>query len=416
MNTIKHCAVEITAELDHTQFFDNLLYGRLQLTDINLTGLKGVLFSQTTINRLIEEEVIHDHFEIITDTNSTLKSMSSGEQKKALLKYIISRNPGFIVVDNLLDNLDIEAQASLLNDLKMLATIIPVIQIINRQNDILPFIENVYIIKNEKVIKKQSVDEYFRQKRTFNECSFSEIIPSPLQSFNIPDGPLIQLDDISVSYDGRQILDKIKWTINPGEFWQITGPNGSGKSTLLNLITGDNPKGYGQNITLFGKKKGAGETIWEIKQNIGYITPTMTQLFFRMESVEKMVVSGFFDSIGLYIIPSEMQLIISREWLKIIGLFELRNKPFSFLSLVQQRMVLAVRAMVKHPPLLILDEPASGLDDYNVKIFTSLINKIAAESNTAILYVSHRTENGLTPQLVYELIPGTNGSAGRIRE
>jgi len=223
------------------------------------------------------------------------------------------------------------------------------------------------------------------------------------------------LNDVSVSYDGRQILNKISWTINASEFWQIVGPNGSGKSTILSLITGDNPKGYGQDLILFGRKKGSGETVWDIKQNIGYFTSTMTQFFSRMDSIEKMVISGFFDSVGLYIIPSELQVKTAHDWLKIIGLYEDRNKPFCFLPLGRQRIILVARAMVKHPPLLILDEPTSGLDDTNVAIFTALINKIAAESTSAILYVSHRAEKGLTPQYVYELIPGNNGSEGRIR-
>jgi molybdate transport system ATP-binding protein len=178
------------------------------------------------------------------------------------------------------------------------------------------------------------------------------------------------------------------------------------------LITGDNPKGYGQDLFLFGMKKGNGETVWDIKQNIGYLNATMAQFFPRLDSVEKMVLSGFFDSIGLYTIPNETQVKTAHAWLQTIGLYKERNAPFCFLPLGKQRMVLVARAMVKHPPLLILDEPASGLDDNSVALFTALINKIAAESTTAILYVSHRPEQGLTPQYVFQLLLGANGSEG----
>ena len=204
-----------------------------------------------------------------------------------------------------------------------------------------------------------------------------------MQTYNLADGALVHLQDVVVSYNGRAILNKINWTINPGEFWQLVGPNGSGKSTILSLITGDNPKGYGQNLVLFGIKKGSGEAVWDIKKNIGYLNATMTQFFPRLDSVEKMVLSGFFDSIGLYSMPNETQIKTAQQWLKIIGLYKERNAAFCFLPLGRQRMVMVARAMVKHPPLLILDEPTIGLDDDNIILFTALINKIATESNRA---------------------------------
>jgi len=412
MDGIKHCAIDLAAGCNNNWITDQLINGRLLP---NLVGLEGALYSHITINKLIEEEEIHDRFEITTATNSSLRSMSSGEQKKALLQYILSKKPGFIVIDNVLDNLDVEAQNSILSTLQQIAAHTLIIQIINRKKDILPFIVKVFTMQNNKVVKEQSLDDYLKEWNAKQDNHFPETIPPALHTYHLPKGPLVQLNDVSVSYDGRQILNKISWTINASEFWQIVGPNGSGKSTILSLITGDNPKGYGQDLILFGRKKGSGETVWDIKQNIGYFTSTMTQFFSRMDSIEKMVISGFFDSVGLYIIPSELQVKTAHDWLKIIGLYEDRNKPFCFLPLGRQRIILVARAMVKHPPLLILDEPTSGLDDTNVAIFTALINKIAAESTSAILYVSHRAEKGLTPQYVYELIPGNNGSEGRIR-
>jgi molybdate transport system ATP-binding protein len=160
-------------------------------------------------------------------------------------------------------------------------------------------------------------------------------------------------------------------------------------------------------------KKGTGETVWDIKQNVGYFTPSMTDMFSKNHTLQNMIVSGLFDSIGLYKIPAEAHLQLANEWLQLIEMYELRNTSFSKLSLGQQRLAMIARAMIKHPPLLILDEPTSGLDDYHVSLVTSLINKIAAESNTAILYVSHRREEGLEPQFIFELTAGENGSTGR---
>jgi molybdate transport system ATP-binding protein len=171
----------------------------------------------------------------------------------------------------------------------------------------------------------------------------------------------------------------------------------------LSMITGDNPKGYGQDLTLFGRKKGSGESIWEIKEKIGYITPSMTDLFSSRHTLEQMIISGFYDSIGLYVQPSDLQLKTAQLWLQMIGMEHLGNKLFCLLSSGQQRMALIVRAMVKHPPLLILDEALAGLDEENTLLSVALINKIASESDSTIIYVSHQKEEGLNPKNIFEL-------------
>jgi molybdate transport system ATP-binding protein len=411
----KHCAVDIAPDCNYFLVIENLLNGSLLQNYIDFPKTEGALYSHISINKIIEEEMLHDNFEITTAANSSLKSMSSGEQKKALLQYLLAKYPGFIIVDNIFDNLDSEARQNISTALLQIAAHISIIQIINRKKDLLPFIETVFCIKENVVFKQENIADYLRENSTATENYFSQPVPPALHNYKLFDSPLVQMNDVSVNYDGRQILNKINWTINAGEFWQLTGPNGSGKSTMLSLITGDNPKGYGQNIFLFGKKKGSGESVWDIKQKIGYLTPTMAQFFPRLDSIEKMVLSGFFDSVGLYSIPNETQIKTAQSWLKCIGLYNERNKPFCFLPLGQQRMVLVARAMVKHPPLLILDEPTVGVDDKSTAVFIALINKIAAESRTAILYVSHRAEEGLSPQHVFELLPSNNGSSGEIK-
>src|SRR5690606_24178352 len=217
--------------------------------------------------------------------------------------------------------------------------------------------------------------------------------------------PLVIFKDVSVRYGERPILHAINWDIKQGQFWQLIGPNGSGKSTILSMITGDNPKAFLQDITLFGMKKGSGETVWDIKKHIGYFSSEMLRGFLRSDSIENMIISGFFDSIGLYKFPLERQTLIAHQWLRILNMFDIKEKDFLSLSNGHQRVVLIARAMVKQPPLLILDEPTNGLDDADVLLFSQLINKIASESNTAILYVSHRQETGLEPDYIYELMP-----------
>jgi molybdate transport system ATP-binding protein len=414
MDLLKHFAVSIAPNCNYNGVIENILSGNLLQPAINLSALQGALYADAAINAMIAEELLHDKFEITTATNSSLKSMSSGEQKKALLQYIVSKKPGFIVVDNIPDNLDTEAQQNIKATLQQIAAHTILIQIIHRKKDLLPFITDVVTIENNTFLKQQNIAEYLQTENTTNRKYFTSAIPPALHHYILPKGPLVQLTNVSVSYDGRPILHNINWTINAGEFWQLTGQNGTGKSTILSLITGDNPKGYGQNLLLFGFKKGSGESVWDIKKHIGYLTPNMAQFFPRLDSVEKMLLSGFFDSVGLYNIPNETQIKTVRQWLQFIGMYNNRNEPFCFLPLGKQRMVLVARAMVKHPPLLILDEPTAGLDDDSVAIFTHLINTIAVKSNTAIIYVSHQKEEGLNAGHVFKLKAGKTGCVGAV--
>ena len=242
----------------------------------------------------------------------------------------------------------------------------------------------------------------------------SKKISQAITRYKIIENPLIQFKNVSVKYGDKTILNSINWQINKGDFWQLMGPNGSGKTTLLTMVTGDNPKAYGKDLILFGKKKGSGESVWEIKQKIGYITPAMTILFNGRHTVEHMIISGFYDSIGLYKQPTISEKNLANEWIDLIGLTSYKNNWFSELDEQQKCMVLIVRSMVKHPPLLILDEPTQGLSDYNVSVITSLVNKIAEESETTIIYVSHQIEKGLTPNNVYNLTPSQSGSIGMV--
>ena len=413
MAITNHWAVFLSDKANKQLLAAQLLSNKMPAAFEGFNGLQGVLFSAIAINELIEEEERHQQVEVAKATNRQLRFLSGGEQNKALLKYLLAKQPGFIIADNPLDNLDTASQLSLLAMLQQVAATIPIIQLVNRVKDCLPFIKNIISINDDNTIVHQSnIAEYIHRQQAKNSPVFFGTIPVSNYQYEVVNKPLIQFKNVTVKYQDRTIVNNICWQINTGEFWQLIGPNGSGKTTLLSLITGDNPKGYGQDLILFGKRKGSGESVWSIKQKIGYFTASMTDLFGRYCSVEQMVISGFFDSVGLYTKPSGRQLKLAGEWLLLIGMAQLKHTPFYKLSLGQQRLIMIVRAMVKHPPLLILDEPATGLDDDNAAIVTALINKIATESNTAIIYVSHRAEEGLSPKFIFQLTPGKKGSTG----
>lgn len=402
----KHIAIYSSNNENKKELLKRIVSGSI---NIGISKLNCELFSDTTLNRFIDEETRHGYSNVTTSTKNSLKNSSQGERKKALLNYIISKNPECIILENLYDSLDVEAQNNIKKILIQLSDSVLIVQITNRKQDILPFIKCIYQLKNGELL----LQDNFNKTNTAKFKNFIHELPKPLNEYSNKLNTLIKLNKVTVSYRDKPILNNISWTIKQGEFWQLIGPNGSGKSTILSLIFGDNPKGYNQDMTLFGMKKGSGESVWDIKKHIGFFSSDMLIGFERRDSIENMIISGFLDSVGLYKIPNERQITIAHQWLRILNLFDKKDKSFNTLSEGHKRLVLIARAMVKQPPLLILDEPINGLDDEDALLFSELVHKISTESNTAILYVSHRKEAYIKPDFVYELFPSKTGSTGK---
>ena len=179
---------------------------------------------------------------------------------------------------------------------------------------------------------------------------------------------LVEIKNTTVKYGKLLVIDNLNWSLEKGENWAVLGPNGSGKSTLVNLILGDNLQAYANDIYLFGKRKGSGETVWDIKKKIGFVSSGL-QIHYRKQILaHDVILSGFFDSIGLYRHATPEQQLIAQGWIETLGISEKSKKRFNQLSYGEKRLILIARAMVKSPPLLIMDEPCQGLDKENRKM------------------------------------------------
>lgn len=217
----------------------------------------------------------------------------------------------------------------------------------------------------------------------------------------------VKMKNVNIQYD-RKILDSISWEVRNGDRWSLSGPNGSGKSTLLSLVNADNPQAYANDIYLFDRKRGTGESIWDIKKKTGFVSPELHLYFEKGITCFDVVASGLFDTIGLFRQINEQQSVLVTKWMRVLKIEKLQQKFLHQLSNSEQRLVLLARALVKNPPLLILDEPCQGLDDDQIALFKEIINKICLTGNKTLIYVSHYPHE--VPECVTKFISLENGT------
>ena len=201
----------------------------------------------------------------------------------------------------------------------------------------------------------------------------------------------ILMKNVTVKYNDKIILDNINWQVKKGERWLLKGRNGAGKSTLMSLVVADNPQAYSNEIYLFDKRRGSGESIWDIKKNIGFVSPEMVAFFDQSISCFDAIASGYFESMCLYKKLTEEQNQHIHYWLKTLNITNLAQKPLAAVSSGMQKLFLLIRSFIKNPPLLLLDEPCQGLDEFQTKEFVKLVDAICAQTDTTLVYISHHT-------------------------
>jgi len=299
-------------------------------------------------------------------------ALSSGELRKYQLRKALQSNPRLLILDAPFIGLDVHARKELRDTLADLIqrTGLQVILVLSRPSDIPDFINRIIYVENKRILP-----------------------PTGGAGEGPGEGlPILRFSHVTIRYGSRTILNDLSWTVNQGEHWALSGDNGSGKSTLLSLVCADNPQAYACDIELFGHQRGSGESIWEIKRHIGYVSPEMHRAYQKDLPAIDIVASGLHDSVGLYVRPRPEQRETCLEWMRRFGIEELADRTFLSLSSGEQRMCLLARAFVKSPDLLILDEPFHGLDDQRRLLATSIIEDYCKDPSRTLIIVSHYEE------------------------
>jgi molybdate transport system ATP-binding protein len=380
--------------------------------DVIFSGiLQNRALSSADEKRLIE---IADLLELRTLLHQNVTALSTGEIRKALIARALIKSPKLLILDEPFDGLDEASRGTLAASIdQLMTTPVRVILVVHRLEEIVPNITDVLFVKDgrlfgqgpkEEILTSDNISRlYGCRLRVEKEdgayraaCRIEEketLETGFLHDRAGRDEPetLIEMKETTVRYRGHVALDRFNWVMRRGENWAILGPNGSGKSTILRLILGENLQGYANQITLFGKRKGTGESLWEIRKRIGAVSSELQVQYRKKMSAYDVIASGFYDSIGLYQYPTSGEKAIVGRWIQLLRIEDIAPFPYQQLSYGQKRMVLLARAMVKSPTLLVVDEPCHGLDILNRQRVLQVLERIG-QTRTHLLYVTNHRE------------------------
>ena len=346
-----------------------------------------ILTGNDSLERRQYQQHLYDLFQFHSLLDKYVISLSSGELRKFQIIKTLLAAPTTLILDNPFIGLDAETRQQLK---KLFLTLskernLTIYLVVARVEDIPEYID--------EIIWKTPETDFTSSPTPLSDEKRQAILSHAQSSDYSCSDEVVRMNDITIKYGEKTILSHINWTVRKGDCWALCGQNGSGKSTLLSLICADNPQAYACDISLFGRKRGSGESIWEIKRHIGYVSPEMHRSYHHNIPVIQVMASGLKDTVGLYTRTNEAEREKCRWWMRIFGIEHLETRPFLSLSSGEQRLVLVARAFVKDPQLLILDEPLHGLDNQKRALVKDIIETYSEKPNKTLIMVTHYEED-----------------------
>ncbi len=368
-------------------------------SDEELNGISVASLFSSTNNDLQTQVIKALNIDVLL--TKTIRQLSGGEGRRVLIAKALCQQPNLLILDTPFDALDISYRQKLLDIVQYIHNNLStkIVLIVNRKEEIPSCCTNLGVVENLSIIKLDSYNKMIQDDDVNTLLYIKDLpdimlpkAPNTAEFKTDSEGNVFSLNNINISYD-RPIIKNFSFSLKQGKHVLITGENGAGKSTLISLITGDNPLVYTNDVCVFGYKRGNGESIWDIKKHYGQVSAALHLDYRVSSSALNVVLSGLYDSIGLYTQVGDNEKAIAMQYLKLLNLQSKASSPFNQLSFGQQRLLLIARALIKQPALLILDEPLQGLDPIARAMVKSYINYFMQHSKTSIVFVSHHKED-----------------------
>jgi len=322
-----------------------------------------------------------------------LIKLSNGETKRLMLAAALLKNPVLLLLDNPLTGLDVQTRAEFNSILDEITRSGITVIMATSPFEIPTAIRHVAVLDKGVITHSIPKNEY--KPGLFNPQTDDKIDKEELRALlntradKADYQQIVSMNNVHIQYGANVVLDKINWQVKAGERWALLGPNGAGKSTLLSLINGDNPQAYANYIILFDKKRGTGESIWDIKKKIGFVSPELHQYFPTENSCLQVIESGYYDTLGLFRQSSKEKAATALRWMKALEIDQYARTLLKNIPASAQRLCLLARALIKNPDLLIFDEPCQGMDTHQQQHFKNLVDTICSLSKVTLIYVTH---------------------------
>lgn len=327
-----------------------------------------------------------------------LIKLSNGETRRVMIARALMQRPQLLMLDNPYIGLDVQARKDLSNMINELIAGGATVLLTTAPHEIPEHITHVMTMENGAITGKYTRSEFIQLPLPapaaieLPEMEADKIAALVQHRPSVSFDTIIRMEDIHIKYGENTILDGINWMVKPNEKWALLGPNGAGKSTLLSLVNGDNPQAYANKLWLFDRKRGSGESIWDIKKKIGFVSPELHQYFTSRDNCLQVICSGFSDIIGSTKPSTPEQQQIARDWMSVLNIDAHGKTPFKQVPESAQRLTLLARALVKNPPLLIFDEPCQGLDAQQKEHFKKVIEQLCEHMPVTLIFVTHYVE------------------------
>lgn len=320
--------------------------------------------------------------------------LSSGQTRKLLLTKSLLSEPDILLLDSPYIGLDVGSR-KLLNDL--LDTLVEEkgmhLVIASKETDLPASVKYRLELEEGRGIQQGKIEEFeslpTKLEIDANAEAGLEFLQKKYKGQHFPEVlEILRMSQVDIGYGNTQILEDFNWEVLKGEKWALYGQNGSGKSTVLSLIYADNPQAYSKEVYLFEQKRGSGESIWDIKSKIGFSSPELHSYFLENIPAIDLVLSGFTESHRLQRKVKEEEVEIAKALFQYFGMEEKQEEWFLKLSNGEQRLLFLMRALVKAPPLLLLDEPFQGLDEATILKAKHLLEVCMGEEHS-LIFITH---------------------------
>ncbi|MDR7129103.1 molybdate transport system ATP-binding protein [Algoriphagus sp. 4150] len=332
------------------------------------------------------------HLEHLLDKSLLL--LSNGETRRLALALGLMRQPKIYLMDQPMTGLDVKSRAEFGEILKAIISEGVHVLLTTSANEIPEGITHVAKLNSVGIGGDWLAKDFRLTAKHEQKLSYDwELLDSLLPKRPNENDEVIRLQNLSVNYGDKQILKNLNWEVTSGDRWLLKGANGSGKSTLISLLIGENPQAYSKDFWLFGRKRGTGESIWDVKRPTGFVAPELSRFFPANQTCRKVILSGLFDTMGLFKKVNGEQEALAESWMKLFHLEAFATIPINRLSLENQRWTLLARALIKQPKLLILDEASQGMDEFQRRLFKDTVQQICERSTVTLIYVSHYAED-----------------------